>query len=109
MGKSRTPETSDARRRMLARREAQKREATAQLEKLAREKPRLLRPVFFVPGWTDERNSNWIEPFNRHHISAKQWADKIFLNPKEAVFITFDEKDSECCSTFLDMANVLKK
>src|SRR3989338_9393395 len=108
MGRPRTPEKSDSHVRMVEERQAQKCLAIAQLEQLTRTQPRLRRPVFFVPGWTDESNDNWIKPYDRRHTSAKQWVDRIFANPDEAVFITFDDKESECCSSFLDMANYLK-
>ena len=36
-----------------------RKDAVAKLEELIKFRPKLRKPVFFVPGWTDEANVCW--------------------------------------------------
>jgi len=72
---------------------------------------RLLRPLFFVPGWTGEEGKAWLVPYSKrpkYHLSAKEYFSKV--KPKNKVyFISFSIEESKKCKSFLDFADILKR
>ena len=46
-------------REMIKERKEQREKAVGKLKDLVKNKINLKRPVFFVPGWTDEDNTCW--------------------------------------------------
>src|ERR1041385_581640 len=75
-------------------RQSQKDNAQALFDRYRKNKLTLKRPVFFVPGWTDEAGRCW-DPL-------RQVLGEILTNPKDAVFINF-EQDAKDCSSFYDL------
>ncbi len=91
---------------------AEKRRARDQHTKLKRERPALLRPVFFVPGWTGEEGKAWHTPYpelETGHLPIKEAIGIICSNPGRARYITFTPKQSKSCKSFLDFAKILKR
>lgn len=86
----------------------QKRDAVKKLEELAEDKIKLKRPVFFVPGWTDEDNTCWKTPYLKSYTPIKEWISRMAKNSNLAEYITFTEKQSEKCKSFFDFADILK-
>jgi hypothetical protein len=93
---------------MREQRRKQRVRAKKKLENLVRDKINLKRPVFFVPGWTDEDNTCWKTAYRKGYVPIKDWISKIAKNSNLAEYITFTEKESEKCKSFFDFADVLK-
>ena len=91
---------------MREKRKKQKQGAIDKLNTLIKNKIQLKRPVFFVPGWTDESCACWIKS-ERNNICIKDWFDKICSNPEDSRYINF-EKETSQCKSFLDFGEVLK-
>lgn len=89
-------------------RRRQRNKAKTQLNQLCNNKGILQRPVFFVPGWTDESCKNWLESDERGTPSMKEWISKIIATPNFVSFIKFTDAESKRCSSFLDFGNILK-
>lgn len=87
-------------------REEQKQVALAQLNIGRRAKITLKRPVFFVPGWTDEMCNCWAKG-EWGRMSIKEWIGNVTQNPDKAYYINFIEETMKCKS-FLDFGEVLK-
>ncbi len=87
----------------------QKQNALKELDAFAREKIELKRPVFFVPGWTDESGMCWKIAYRKGDIPIKNWIEKIAGNHNIAEYITFTEKESKRCMNFFDFADILKE
>lgn len=92
---------------MIEEREKQKEEALGILKAYKEDKVTLRRPVFFVPGWTDESCGCWSAAY-RKNTAMKEWIDAICINPYEARYVKFEE-ESPSCRSFLDFGEVLKK
>lgn len=87
-------------------REKQTQEALAQLNAWKQDKITLKRPVFFVPGWTDENCKCWtLGEYDK--IPIKHWINEITESSSGAHYITFIEETINCKS-FLDFGEVLK-
>lgn len=87
-------------------REKQAQEALEQLNTWKQDKIVLKRPVFFVPGWTDEDCKCWtLGEYDK--IPIKQWINDITKNFNEAHYITFIEETTNCKS-FIDFGEALK-
>ena len=97
---------TDAVEDMRKERKRQKQNALNKLEEFMKNKIALKRPVFFVPGWTDESCACWMES-NKINICIKDWFDKICSNSEEVRYINF-ENESPGCKSFLDFGEVLK-
>jgi hypothetical protein len=94
---------------MIKQREAQRQCAIDTLNGWKQNKFSLKRPVFLVPGWTDEGCACWISSNKKYNNkSIKDWLIDICLNPTEAHYINF-EQESPTCKSFLDFGEVLKK
>ena len=89
-------------------RRKQKKKALAQLNVWKQDKITLKRPVFFVPGWTDEDCKCWKFPYRKGYIPIKEWISTISKNPKIVHYIVFSEKGSKRCKSFFDFADILK-
>ena len=89
--------------------EAERAKALKRLEELKKEKLSLQHDVFFVPGWTDEDATCWLEPYQTGYTTMNDWIKMVVLNPEKAHFITFSETESKKCESFLDFAEILKK
>ena len=63
---------------MREERKRQKQNALNKLEEFTNVKITLKRPVFFVPGWTDEDNTWWTISNKKFGISVKEWFSGIF-------------------------------
>ena len=88
--------------------EEQKKLAIAELEKLEQNKITLPRDVFFVPGWTGESCSAWLNSYSPENTSMRQWAERIIANWQEKVhFLVFDKISSEKCRSFIDFGKIL--
>jgi hypothetical protein len=87
-------------------RKQQIQEALKHLNAWKKSKIILKRPVFFVPGWTDEDCKCWTFG-ERDKIPIKQWINDIVKNYDRANYITFNEETINCKS-FLDFGEVLK-
>lgn len=94
---------------MNEKRKRQKQNALDKLKQYVQEKLTLKRPVFFVPGWTDEENKWWKTTGGNPGISAKQWFSDIFANCELAEYVTFSDEETKACRSFLDFGPVLKK
>ena len=88
--------------------EKQKSDALVQLKVWTQKPVALKRPVFFVPGWTDEICKGWTIPYTRLNTSMEDWSEKIFSNPGLAYFINFSKEDSLSCDSFLDFSKILR-
>ncbi len=100
---------ADIVREIRKERKRQKQNALKELDAFAREKIEFKRPVFFVPGWTDESGMCWKTAYRKGDIPIKNWIKKIAANYNIAEFITFREKESKRCMNFFDFADILKK
>lgn len=87
----------------------QRQNAAGKLEELARNKLELKRPVFFIPGWTDEACVCWMTPYLKRGTCIKEWAPKILRNPELVNYISFSVKESEGCKSFFDFGDILKE
>ena len=96
---------TDAVEEMRKERKRQKQNALNKLEEFVKSKIFLKRPVFFVPGWTDESCECWKKSDN--NICIKDWIAKICSNPEEVRYINF-EKETSQCKSFLDFGEVVK-
>jgi len=76
-------------REMREERRKQRRRAVKKLEDLINNKISLERPVFFVPGWTDEDNTCWKTAYRKSYVSMKEWIKKIVKNSYLADVATF--------------------
>ncbi len=85
-----------------------KADALTQLKTWAKEPISLKRPVFFVPGWTDDINKGWTIPYSSVNTSMENWSDQIFSNSNLAYFINFSKEDSASCDSFLDFSKILR-
>jgi len=93
------PEPVDPVQEESAKRKRQKEQALAQLDSLAGQGLALKRPVFFVPGWTDESAAAWLSPYTPRNTTTKTWIDRIFRNAAEyAVYVTFLDESPRCHS-----------
>lgn len=92
---------------MIEERRKQKQAAFNKLKALFRNKIGLKRPVFFVPGWTDESCANWTYPY-RLSPPIKEWFKKICSNLGLVNFVTFTEQESVNCNSFIDFGLILK-
>jgi len=88
-------------------RKKQRDESLAQLNTFKQKKISLIRPVFFVPGWTDEDCKCWAKG-QWGQLSIRQWFEDIVTNHCEAHFITFTDVTKDCKS-FLDFGEALKR
>jgi hypothetical protein len=93
---------------MIEERRKQKLAAFNKLKELFRNKIELKRPVFFVPGWTDESCANWTQSF-KLSPSIKDWFKKTSSNCEMVNFVTFTEQESIGCNSFIDFGLILKK
>ena len=93
---------------MREEREKQKQNALTKLSQFMREKLALKRPVFFVPGWTDEDNTWWTTNDTKLGLSVKGRFSEIFTNADLAEYVTFSDQESEKCKSFLDFGYVLR-
>lgn len=87
-------------------RKNQRSESLAQLNAFKQSKITLRRPVFFVPGWTDEDCKCWSKG-QWGQLSIRQWLEDIVTNFSNAHFINFIDVTKDCKS-FLDFGEVLK-
>lgn len=86
----------------------QRKNASDKLEDLVEAKLELKRPVFFIPGWTDENCVCWMTPYLKRDACVKEWVAKIVKNLELVNYISFSAKESETCSSFLDFGDILK-
>ena len=89
--------------------ETQKSVALTQLNTWTQTPATLKRPVFFVPGWTDDICKGWTIGYSRLNTPMQDWADKIFTNPNLGYFINFSKADSDSCDSFLDYSKILRE
>ena len=87
----------------------QRQNAAGKLEELAKNKLELTRPVFFIPGWTDESCVCWMTPYLKRGTCIKEWAPKILRKPELVNYISFSVKESEGCKSFFDFGDILKE
>jgi hypothetical protein len=99
---------SDTVREMIEERKKQAQNAIIKLNELAQAKIKLQRPVFFIPGWTDESCVCWKTAYKKSYASVKEWLSKIADNFELANFMIFTDKESEGCNSFLDFGDILK-
>lgn len=99
--------TTGAVQDMIEERKKQKQIALAKLEELVNNKIELQRPVFFVPGWTDESCYNWTTAF-KDSPSIKEWFKKVCSNNEIVNYVTFTEQESINSSSFMDFGLILK-
>lgn len=100
--------TRDAVEEMREERKRQRENALKELEELSRNKIELKRPVFFVPGWTDEGCVCWKTSYQKGYIPTKNWISKTVKNDDLANYVTFSDKETKACSSFLDFGDILK-
>jgi len=86
----------------------QKKNAYQELMKLVKLGLPLVRPVFVVPGWTDESCWNWVKPYALQ-LPLKAWTSKIVKNKKLVYYVTFTDAESKSCKSFIDFGGILKK
>jgi len=99
--------TNDPLKDMREEREEQKNDAIAQLNKFKNNKITLERPVFFVPGWTDESCQCWTAD-EENKDSVKTCLEGMCSNFNFAHFVNFEE-ESDSCDSFLDFGVFLKQ
>lgn len=92
---------------MIEERKKQRQNAYNKLTELMRSKIEINRPVFFVPGWTDESCANWKCGY-RNQAPMKEWISRIAKNPKILNFATFILEESKSCVSFIDFGKILK-
>jgi len=100
--------TTGAVQEMQEERKRQKQNALDKLNELAKSKICLKRPVFFVPGWTDEECVCWKSAYLKNYVSIKEWISAIAENSEIANYVTFSEKETKASNSFLDLGDVLK-
>lgn len=86
-----------------------------ELESYKKNKLKLQRPVFFVPGWTSESCTAWkdVSPdipkkFKKYYLPARYWIEEIISNKKQAHFITFTDKQTKNSPSFIELGKHLK-
>ena len=94
-------------REMKEERKRQKQAALNKLKEFFRNKISLKRPVFFVPGWTDESCANWAQPY-KSFLSIREWIERICNNRELVNFIKFSEKETIGANSFVDLGLLLK-
>lgn len=94
---------------MSTKQNTQRQNATGKLEKLIENKLELKRPVFFIPGWTDEACVCWSTPYLKRGTCLKEWVRKVVKNPGLVNYVSFTEKESKGCKSFFDFGDILKK
>ncbi len=99
--------TNDPVKEFREEREEQRKEAIAQLNEFKQNKITLEKPVFFVPGWTDETCQCWTGN-EKNKDSIKTWFEGMCFNSDLAYFINFEEESDEC-ESFLDFGLFLKQ
>ena len=87
----------------------QRKNAADRLEELAKNKLELKRPVFFIPGWTDESCVCWMSPYLSRGMCMKEWVPRIIKNPDLVNYVSFSNKESESCKSFFDFGDILKE
>lgn len=87
----------------------QRKNAADKLAELAENKLELKRPVFFIPGWTDESCVCWMVPYSKRDTCIKEWAGKVVKNPELVTHVSFSAKESEGCKSFFDFGDILKE
>ncbi len=87
----------------------QRKNATDKLDALAKDKLELKRPVFFIPGWTDESCICWITPYLKRDICLKEWVAKVVKNPEMTKYVSFSTKESKSSKSFFDFGDILKE
>lgn len=87
----------------------QRKNAADKLEELAKNKIELKRPVFFIPGWTDETCVCWMTPYLKRDICIKEWAKKVVKNADFINYVSFSVKESKSCKSFFDLGDILKE
>ena len=90
-------------------RQDERQQAVAQLEALAQHPPTLQRPVFFVPGWTDEQNRCWTSPYRSGDVTINTLLARTMRNPTSARYVTFTQRQSQRSTSFLDFGRLLKR
>ena len=100
--------TRDAVEEMREERKRQLENALKRLDELSQNKIELKRPVFFVPGWTDEDCVCWKTAYQKGYTPIKEWISKTVKNADVANYVTFSDKETKACSSFLDFGDVLK-
>ena len=100
--------TNDPFKEMQEQRKQERQQALVALDKLSDEKPLLKRPVFFVPGWTDEGCTCWTKPYLQGYLTIQDWIGRIARNSDFANYITFTDQESKGCKSFLDFGDLLK-
>jgi len=86
-----------------------------ELESYKKNKLKLQRPVFFVPGWTSESCTAWkdVSPdipkkFKKYYLPVKYWIEEIIENKEQAHFVTFTEKQTKNSPSFIELGKYLK-
>lgn len=92
---------------MIEERKKQKQIALNKLKEVLQNKIKLQRPVFFVPGWTDESCANWTASY-KNSPPIKEWFEKISNNCELVNYVTFTEEESTHCNSFIDFGLILK-
>jgi len=87
----------------------QRQNAVGKLEELVENKLELKRPVFFIPGWTDESCVCWMTPYLKRGTCIKEWAPKVIKNFDLVNYVSFSTKESEGCKSFFDFGDILKE
>ena len=87
----------------------QRKNAVDRLEELAKNKLELKRPVFFIPGWTDEACVCWMTPYLKRGTCIKGWAPQIIKNFDLIDYVSFSDKESQSCKSFLGFGDILKE
>lgn len=101
------PKTATEKSREKVKKE--KRKATEELERFVQAELAFERPVFFVPGWTDEANLCWTSPYVSGYTPVKKWISRITSNPELADYVIFSSEESKDCYSFFDFAFYLKE
>jgi len=100
--------TSDPVQQLFQTIEKEKADALAQLKAWARGPLTLKRPVFFVPGWTDDICTGWTIPYSSGNTSMKDWGERVFSNPELAYYLNFSKADSDSYDSFLDCSRIIR-
>ncbi len=74
-------------------------------------KGKLSRTVFFVPGWTDEFSTCWMNPYLPYstYVPIKRHVARLYQNYDLCSFVTFSARDSRSCKSFIDFGKILKE
>ena len=94
---------------MQAQRQQERARAVKKLEELAQQHVALQRPVFFVPGWTDEANVCWTSAYRKGDVPIKDTLARMAANADLAAYVTFTEQQSKQCKSFFDFGELLKQ